>query len=260
MRDGVGQPGQVRERKAREGEFVGGEGETLREAQTQGSNGFHAANSRARLSNSRREQGPEAGRRAPRGAIRAARRKRQAGNGPVTSQGASGCGPRSARFGGEEPREREKLRRVNPRSGRFERSRLRKSVQNRQGRRTSKTESREGIPDEHIGVRKRCRGKKAQESRGNSQGSPQPIRVILWRRTQVHERRSRGNSRRPSSRKTSWWKDDQTTSTTKGDRPSDTAIRRKGLCRTGELHERRTKRWKRRKSARDGIGLAATRG
>lgn len=177
---------------------------------------------------------------ARREAIRAARRKRQAGNGPSTSQDADGCGPRSARNRGEEPCERETLRRVNPMSGRLERSGLRKPMRNRHGRRTSKAVGPGGISVQNIGVRRRCRGAKAQESRGDSQGSPPPSQVILWRRTQVHERRSRGNSRRLSTRNTSRWRDDQTTPTTKRDRPSDTAIRLKGLCRTGELHERRT--------------------
>ena len=128
---------------------------------------------------------------ANRGAIRAAQRKRQAGIDFGMPQGSSEHGPYSARNSGEEQTERKKLRRVNPKSGCLERSRLRESMHNRQGRPTSKAAGPGGIPAGNIDDRKRCRGAKAQESRGDSQGSSQPIRVILCRRTEAHESRSR---------------------------------------------------------------------
>jgi hypothetical protein len=110
----------------------------LGEAKTQGSNESHAANSRARLTNSQREQGPEADRRGQARSNSRSTTQTASGKRFGPPQGGSEYGPRSARNSGEEHIERKKLRRVNPGSGCFEKSKLRSSMHNRQGRRTSK--------------------------------------------------------------------------------------------------------------------------
>lgn len=110
-------------------------------------------------------------------AIRAARRKRQAGNGPSTSQDARGCGPRSARNRGEEPCERETLRRVNPRSGCLVKTRLRtrcttvRDVERRRRRDREAFRSKTSMSKNAVGARKLKKAAAIRKSRRNRFGS-----------------------------------------------------------------------------------------
>jgi hypothetical protein len=105
---------------------------------TQGSNGSCAANNRARLSDSQREQGPEIGSDATHREFirRPAHPQTVSGQRPGSGGNAwSRHGSRSGRDSESGPSEREKLRRVNPKSGHPEQSGRRSRAMDRQGRR-----------------------------------------------------------------------------------------------------------------------------
>lgn len=139
--------------------------------------------------------------------------------------------PRSDRESVSGPSEREKLRRVNPRSGCPEKSGSRRRVS--EPSRASKRRRRRvlvGRLEHHARRRIRCRGAEPHESGNGSQGSLRSLRVKLWRGTEVQERNVR--------EETPWTAADAEDlkvggrdfhdRTTKRDRSSNTAIRPAG--------------------------------
>jgi len=133
--------------------------------------------SRGRLSDSQREQGPEAGSGAPhrefirRIAHPKTTRGQQAGGGPRDTLRARLSFQTRQRAGQSE---REMLRRVNPRSGCFEQSERRSWALEPSGTlRRRRRRALAGTPAQYAHDRTRCRGAEPHESGGGSRGPSQ---------------------------------------------------------------------------------------
>jgi len=172
---------QVREWKAREDGLGAGRGKSLERQNPKGAADRSRRKNRGRLTDSQREQSPgtesevtyrEFIRRIPPPTTVGGQRPR------MDREVRSRYGSRPERDSESRPSERKRLRRVNPKSGFSEQSGTGREWIHRQGRRNVEG----GSPSVHTRTTRspfdiRCRGTKPQESRGDSQGLPQLLRV-----------------------------------------------------------------------------------
>jgi len=202
---------------------------------------------RGRLTDSQREQGPEAGTIATyRDLIVGLHiRKRHVGKWTVINRSVEARhGSRPERDSESGPGEREKLRRVNPRSGSIEQSMPGRERQSVKDVETSKTAGSGRDARTRYSRPIRCRGTKPHGSGGNSQGLPRSFGSYSAGEPKLRRVGSRHYLEPSLKWKTSKWQAALAQQNRReGSLKSYGDTFSEQLCRAGELHERRM-RWR----------------